>query len=62
MNRGIIVNKRVTTSGASLDSKVGTHQTDFGIPMYDKPPEHTITLDEFRKQALDRLQLLKQVE
>ncbi len=60
-NSGIIVNRR-TQAQASEIGKVAIHDDTAGLPMYDQAPGHTITLDEFRQVALDRLQYLKQLE
>lgn len=55
----VITNKK---TGYSKDSySVATHY-DENINMYNEPPQNIISLHEFSKIALNRLQVLKKIE
>jgi hypothetical protein len=60
----ILKNNRATAVSKSETGQAGmilTHQ-DENINMYNEPPQNIISLHEFYKIALDRLQVLKKIE
>lgn len=59
----IISNKRAQAPSV-MDGGAGavfTHSHD-QINMYNEPPQNVISLHEFQKLSLDRLQVLKKIE
>lgn len=71
MSGVVIKNNRATANtnqvkldqGAAASSygQVHTHY-DENINMYNEPPQNVISLHDFSKKALDRLQVLKKIE
>jgi len=55
----VITNKK---TGYSKDSYSVTTHYDENINMYNEPPQNIISLHEFSKIALNRLQVLKKIE
>ena len=55
----IISNKKVT---AQQDEGMVKDHRDEQINMYNEPPQNVISLHEFQKLSLDRLQVLKKIE
>ena len=64
--RPVIVNNRIGAQQTrpSLEGSYGTVATNYdeNINMYNEPPQNVISLHEFSKMALDRLQVLKKIE
>ncbi len=60
----ILSNKKLTAQADAQMMSAGTVYThrDEQINMYNEPPQNTISLLEFLKLALDRLQVLKKIE
>lgn len=60
----IISNKKATAQADAQMMSAGTVYThrDEQINMYNEPPQNIISLHEFQKLALDRLQVLKKIE
>jgi hypothetical protein len=66
MAQPVIINKRATAqvTRPGLDGTYGQVETHYeeNINMYNEPPQNVISLHEFSKMALDRLQVLKKIE